>query len=95
MIYENYLNSGLSKYVKFLKNRFYNVNIYGIMQVQADKYLTNEESIVIVKNKLISKYNKIKDKDNIMDKLIEEKYNDKESIKEIKKILDIILNFNK
>ena len=95
MIYENYLNSGLSKYVKFLKNRFYNVNIYGIMQVQADKYLTNEESIVIVKNKLISKYNKIKDKDNIIDKLIEEKYNDKESIKEIKKILDIILNFNK
>ena len=95
LIYENYLNSGLNKYVKRIKNRFYNLNIYGIMQVNSDHFISDEESIVIVKNKIVNKYNKIKNKDDFKTLLIKEKYSDKTSIEEIFKILKIIEDFNK
>lgn len=95
LIYENYLNSGLNKYVKRIKNRFYNLNIYGIMQVNSDHFISDEESIVIVKNKIVNKYNKIKNKDDFKALLIKEKYSDKTSIEEIFKILKIIEDFNK
>lgn len=96
IIYENYINSGLNKYIKMIKYRLNNLNVYGIMQVNSDKYLSDEESIVITKNKVVNKYNKIKNNDiNIIEELIKTKYSDKLVIKEIIKINDIIENFNK
>ena len=79
-----------------IKHRLNNLNVYGIMQVNSDKYLSDEESIVITKNKVVNKYNKIKNNDiNIIEELIKTKYSDKFVIKEIIKINDIIENFNK
>lgn len=96
IIYENYINSGLNKYIKMIKHRLNNLNVYGIMQVNSDKYLSDEESIVITKNKVVNKYNKIKNNDiNIIEELIKTKYSDKFVIKEIIKINDIIEDFNK
>ena len=79
-----------------IKHRLNNLNVYGIMQVNSDKYLSDEESIVITKNKVVNKYNKIKNTDiNIIEELIKTKYSDKLVIKEIIKINDIIEDFNK
>ena len=79
-----------------IKHRLNNLNVYGIMQVNSDKYLSDEESIVITKNKVVNKYNKIKNNDiNIIEELIKTKYSDKLVIKEIIKINDIIEDFNK
>ncbi len=96
IIYENYINSGLNKYIRMIKYRLNNLNVYGIMQVNSNKYLSDEESIVIIKNKIVNKYNKIKNTDNnIIEDLIKIKYSDKFVIKEIIKINDIIEKFNK
>ena len=70
------------------------VNIYGIMNVNSNHFITDEESIVIVKDKLVKKYHHLKKSCNTLE-LIKVKYQDKESIFEINKILKIIEDFNK
>ena len=94
LIYESLVNSGLSKYFKRIRNRINQVNIYGIMNVNSNHFITDEESIVIVKDKLVKKYHHLKKDSNTLE-LIKVKYQDKESIFEIKKILKIIEDFNK
>ena len=94
LIYESLVNSGLSKYLKRIRNRINQVNIYGIMNVNSNHFITDEESIVIVKDKLVKKYHHLKKDCNTLE-LIKVKYQDKESIFEIKKILKIIEDFNK
>ena len=94
LIYENLLNHGISKYLKKIRNRINQVNIYGIMNVNSNHFITDEESIVIVKDKLVKKYHHLKKDCNYLE-LIKVKYQDKESIFEIKKILKIIEDFNK
>ena len=94
LIYENLLNHGISKYLKKIRNRINQVNIYGIMNVNSNHFITDEESIVIVKDKLVKKYHHLKKDSNTLE-LIKVKYQDKESIFEIKKILKIIEDFNK
>ena len=94
LIYEKLLNSGLNKYLKRIKNRINQVNIYGIMNVSSNHFITDEESIVIVKDKLVNKYHRLKKECNTLE-LIKVKYQDKESILEINKILKIIEDFNK
>ena len=94
LIYESLVNSGLNKYLKRIRNRINQVNIYGIMNVNSNHFITDEESIVIVKDKLVKKYHHLKKDSNTLE-LIKVKYQDKESIFEIKKILKIIEDFNK
>lgn len=94
LIYESLVNSGLSKCLKRIRNRINQVNIYGIMNVNSNHFITDEESIVIVKDKLVKKYHHLKKDCNTLE-LIKVKYQDKESIFEIKKILKIIEDFNK
>ena len=94
LIYESLVNSGLSKYLKRIRNRINQVNIYGIMNVNSNHFITDEESIVIVKDKLVKKYHHLKKDSNTLE-LIKVKYQDKESIFEINKILKIIEDFNK
>lgn len=94
LIYESLVNSGLNKYLKRIRNRINQVNIYGIMNVNSNHFITDEESIVIVKDKLVKKYHHLKKDCNTLE-LIKVKYQDKESIFEIKKILKIIEDFNK
>ena len=94
LIYESLVNSGLSKYFKRIRNRINQVNIYGIMNVNSNHFITDEESIVIVKDKLVKKYHHLKKDSNTLE-LIKVKYQDKESIFEINKILKIIEDFNK
>ena len=94
LIYESLVNSGLSKCLKRIRNRINQVNIYGIMNVNSNHFITDEESIVIVKDKLVKKYHHLKKDCNTLE-LIKVKYQDKESIFEINKILKIIEDFNK
>ena len=94
LIYESLINSGLNKYLKRIRNRINQVNIYGIMNVNSNHFITDEESIVIVKDKLVNKYHHLKKDSNTLE-LIKVKYQDKESIFEINKILKIIEDFNK
>lgn len=94
LIYESLVNSGLSKYFKRIRNRINQVNIYGIMNINSNHFITDEESIVIVKDKLVKKYHHLKKDSNTLE-LIKVKYQDKESILEINKILKIIEDFNK
>ena len=94
LIYESLVNSGLSKCLKRIRNRINQVNIYGIMNVNSNHFITDEESIVIVKDKLVKKYHHLKKDCNTLE-LIKVNYQDKESIFEIKKILKIIEDFNK
>lgn len=94
LIYESLVNSGLNKYLKRIRNRINQVNIYGIMNVNSNHFITDEESIVIVKDKLVKKYHHLKKDCNYLE-LIKVKYQDKESIFEINKILKIIEDFNK
>ena len=94
LIYESLVNSGLNKYLKRIRNRINQVNIYGIMNVNSNHFITDEESIVIVKDKLVKKYHHLKKNINTLE-LIKVKYQDKESILEINKILKIIEDFNK
>lgn len=94
LIYESLVNSGLNKYLKRIRNRINQVNIYGIMNVNSNHFITDEESIVIVKDKLVKKYHHLKKDCNYLE-LIKIKYQDKESIFEINKILKIIEDFNK
>ena len=94
LIYESLVNSGLNKYLKRIRNRINQVNIYGIMNVNSNHFITDEESIVIVKDKLVKKYHHLKKDINTLE-LIKVKYQDKESIFEINKILKIIEDFNK
>ncbi len=97
MIFENYYHSDYKRLLVKLTNKFTNSNVSGLMQVESNHFLTDEESIIIVKDKLVLKYNKIKKlaDDKIVDLLIKEKYQNLEDIKKIKKILSIIEKFNK
>ncbi len=95
MIYETYLKS--NHFVLYLKKKYINKeHSYGIMQVESNEKINDEESIVLMKEKLelkLSKLKRSKDKDEIDEKLIKEKYKTKNDIKEIEKILKIIKEF--
>ena len=93
MIYETYQKS--KNYLLLLKDKIKNKkHIYGILNVESDTRLTNEESIVMIKEKLENKLNRSKNKDNLEEKLIKEKYKNNKDIDEIIKILNIINEFN-
>ena len=94
MIYETYLKS--SNFINYLKNKLIKNKRYGIMNLESDHKLTDEESIVLVKENLESKLNKLKrtkNKDEIIEKLIKVKYKQNKEVKEINKILNIIIDF--
>ena len=93
MIYETYKKS--NNYLLYLKDKIKNKNkSYGIMNIENDNKITDEESIVLIKEKLENKYKKIKkNKDNLEEKLIKERYKQINIIKEIENILNIIREF--
>lgn len=95
MIYETHEKS--SKYLLRLKDKFKNKkHTYSILNVESDNKISDEEAIVLIKEKLESKYKKIKkDKELIEEKLIKEKYKQSKDFKEIENILNIIKDFNK
>ena len=93
MIYETYKKS--NNYLLYLKDKIKNKNkSYGIMNIETNNKITDEESIVLIKEKLENKYKKIKkNKDNLEEKLIKERYKQINIIKEIENILNIIREF--
>ena len=94
MIYETYQKS--YNYKQILIDKIKNRNKrYGILNVETNNKVTDEESIVLVKEKLETKYKRIKKDKDIKDKLIKEKYKQKKELEEINKILDILKEFNK
>lgn len=99
LIYENYLHSETFRFMQTIKNKlFKNNNTYGIMQVKNDHFITDCESIVIVKEKLENKYKHLRkgnQKEYNQKKLIQEKYKETKDYNEIMKILGIIEEFKK
>ena len=97
MVYETFQKS--NNYVKFLKEKLKNKKrTYGIMNVVSNEKITDEESIVLIKEKLELKYKKLKkekDIEIITEKLMKEKYKQSKEINEIKKILQLIQEFIK
>ncbi len=97
LIYENYLHGYLYQEFKNIKNSIFRNNAsYGILNLKSDHFITDEESIVILKERLENKFKRIKkgDKEDNLKKLINEKYKESRDYKEIKKIYEIIEDFN-
>ena len=93
MIYETYKKS--DKYLINLKNKFKSKkHYYSILNIESDTKLTDEEAIVLIKEKLENKYKKIKKDKDVEEKLIKEKYKTNKDIKEIENILNILKDFN-
>lgn len=93
MIYETYKKS--DKYLINLKNIFKSKkHYYSILNIESDTKLTDEEAIVLTKEKLENKYKKIKKDKDVSEKLIKEKYKTNKDIKEIENILNILKDFN-
>ena len=93
MIYETYNKS--DKYLINLKNRIKSKNnYYSILNIESNTKLSDEEAIVLIKEKLENKYKKIKKDQDVEEKLIKEKYKQNKDIKEVKNILNIIKEFN-
>ena len=72
-----------------------NTNVIGLIKnkINNKHEVTYEESIVNKKEKLESKYKRIRNKQNIIESLIKDNYKDINDYNEIIKILDIIKNF--
>ena len=93
MIYETYKKS--DKYLINLKNKFKSKkHTYSILNIESDNKLSDEEAIVLIKEKLENKYKKNKKDKDISEKLIKEKYKTNKDIKEIENILNILKEFN-
>ena len=91
MIYETYKKN--KNIISLVKEKINNKNRYGIMNIESDHKLSDEESIVIIKEKLEAKLKRIKNKNEITEKLIKDKYS--RDYKEIIEILNIIKEFKK
>lgn len=93
MIYEDYKHSKLSRtiheYIGYLLQKEIN---YGVMQIKSYNKISDEESIKIAIKEYEKKYKNDKS-NNKFNKLLD-KYNPEE-IKIIKKIYDVIIEFNK
>lgn len=97
LIYENYKHGYLYNYFKDTKNKiFKKESNYGILNIKSDHFITNEEGIVILKEQLESKLKRIKksSREEDLKKLINEKYKESKDYKEVKKIYNIIQEFN-
>ncbi len=99
LIYEDYLHGKVYRMFRNFQNRFNKENAcYGIMGVVSDHFITDEESIVLMKERLEAKKKRIKksnNKDEDLKKLINEKYKETKNYKEIVKIIGFIEEFNK
>ncbi len=99
LIYENYLHGYLYNYFKDIKNKIIkSESKYGILNIESDHFISNEEGIVILKERLEIKSRRIKkskDKEENLKKLINEKYKESHDYKEIMKIYNIIEEFKK
>ena len=99
LIYENYLHGYLYNYFKDIKNKIIKKESkYGILNIESDHFISNEEGIVILKERLEIKSRRIKkskDKNENLKKLINEKYKESHDYKEIMKIYNIIEEFKK
>ena len=99
LIYENYLHGYLYNYFKDIKNKIIRKESkYGILNIESDHFISNEEGIVILKERLeikLRRTKKSKDKEENLKKLINEKYKESHDYKEIMKIYNIIEEFNK
>lgn len=99
LIYENFNHGYLYNVFKNVKNKIIRKNSqYGILNITSDHFITNEESIVILKERLETKLKRIKkskDKNEDLKKLISEKYKESKDYREVKKIYDIIFEFKK
>ena len=96
LIYESYLHGIIYYGIRNIKNSiFRNNSKYGILNLESDHYISDEESIVILKERLESKYKRIKKSDDLLKKLINDKYKESRDYKEIIKIYNIIEEFNK
>lgn len=94
MIYE--LSKKNKNVILYLKDKYNNNDKYGIMNVDSNHFITDEESIIIVKEMLeekVKKLNRVKNNDEKIIKLIKEKYHNEEDVKSILKILNIIVEF--
>lgn len=91
MIYETYKKN--KNIISLVKEKINNKNRYGIMNIESDHKLSDEESIVIIKENLEAKLKRIKNKNEITEKLIKDKYS--RDYKEIIEILNIIKEFKK
>ncbi len=97
LIYEDYLHGKLERLNRAIRQKFIkNNNIYGLMGVESDHFITDEEAISIMKERLETKSKRIKkaDRDLNLKKLINEKYKETKDYKEIIKILNYIEEFN-
>lgn len=96
LIYESYLHGVIYYGIRNIKNNiFRNNSKYGILNLESEHYISDEESIVILKERLESKYKRIKKSDDLVKKLINDKYKESRDYKEIIKIYNIIDEFNK
>jgi len=87
MIYE--ISNNNKNIISLIKNKINNKN--GIMNIESNRKISDEESIVIAKEKLESKYKKIRNSNKI-ESLIKDNYSNKE-YNDLKNIYDIIVNF--
>ena len=90
MIYE--VNKKNKNIIDLMKDKIANKNRYGILNIQSNHKITDEESIVITLEKLENKNKRLKNKDERIEKLIKDNYNN-DDYQEIIKILNIIKNF--
>ena len=96
LIYESYLHGIIYYGIRNIKNSiFRNNSRYGILNLESDHYISDEEAIVILKERLESKYKRIKKSDDLVKKLINDKYKESRDCKEIIKIYNMIEEFNK
>ena len=99
LIYESYNHTSFYRTMKKIKNKVFKRNTtYGILEIASDHFITEEESISIFKERLENKEKRLKrtnKQEEILRKLIREKYKETKIINEIIKIYDLICDFNK
>ena len=99
LIYESYNHTSFYRTMKKIKNKVFKRNTtYGILEIASDHFITEEESISIFKERLENKEKRLKrtnKQEEILRKLIREKYKETKTISEIIKIYDLICDFNK
>lgn len=97
MIYENYKNPVFYRKFTNIVNRFANKEIkYGIMQVESEREIDDNKSIKLSIAKLEKSYTKVVKKlkeEEIIYVLLEDKYDDKDNIKDIVDIYKEIIEF--
>lgn len=93
MIYENYKNPKLVREIRVFTDRVFNKKSRsGIMQIDSDKVLTDEDSIKYVVKDFEKKYSKSKSK-SLVEDILNNEYNDQESIENVLDIYKEIKEF--